>query len=159
MSSVKKRTKKPAKRDPDARRAAKGFSAEERAAMKERVRELKSEASGGKGADGESEVLAKILSMPEPDRAMGKRLHALIRSNVPALMPRTWYGMPAYSMDGNVLCYFQGAHKFKARYAVFGFSDKAKLDEGTSWPVVYAIKELTPADEARIVALVKRAAG
>lgn len=159
MSSVKKTTRVPAKKAPAERKAAKGFTAGERAAMKERVRELKAEASGGKGADGESEVLAKISSMPEPDRAMARRLHALIKSAVPALVSRTWYGMPAYSIDGNVLCYFQGAHKFKARYAVFGFSDKAKLDEGTSWPVVYAIKELTPADEARIAALVKRAAG
>src|SRR5580765_5405702 len=132
--------------------AKKGFTAEERAAMKERARELKS----GK-ADGESEVLAKIAEMPQPDRAMAERLHAMIKASAPALSPRTWYGMPAYAKDGKVVCFFQGAHKFNARYATFGFSDTANLDEGTVWPVAFALKKLTAADETRIRALVKRA--
>jgi hypothetical protein len=138
----------------------KGFTDEERAAMKERVRELKAEARGGpraNQADGESEVLAKIAEMPDPDRAMAKRLHALIIASAPGLSPRTWYGMPAYAKDGNVVCHFQGAHKFKTRYPTLGFSDKANLDEGTVWPVAFALKELTAADEARIAALVKKA--
>ena len=141
-------------------RAVKGFTDEERAAMKERVQELKAEARRGpraKKADGESDVLAKIAEMPKPDRAMAERLHAIIKGNAPALSPRTWYGMPAYAKDGNVVCFFQSAHKFKARYATFGFSDKANLDEGTVWPVAFALKELTAADEARIGALVKKA--
>jgi uncharacterized protein YdhG (YjbR/CyaY superfamily) len=134
--------------------ASKGFTTEERAAMKERVQELKAEAHK---ADGESDVLAKIAEMPKPDRTMAERLHALIKARAPALSPRTWYGMPAYAKDGNVICFFQSAHKFKARYATFGFSDKAQLDEGTVWPVAFALKELTAADETRIVALVTRA--
>jgi uncharacterized protein YdhG (YjbR/CyaY superfamily) len=127
--------------------------------MKARVQELKAEARRGpraKEADGEKDVLAKIAEMPKPDRAMAERLHALIKASAPALSPRTWYGMPAYARDGNVVCFFQSAHRFKARYAMFGFSDKAKLDEGTMWPVSFALKELTAADEARIVALVKK---
>src|SRR5213594_4032986 len=138
----------------------KGFTDEERAAMKERVLELKAEARRGpraKKADGESDVLAKIAEMPKPDRAMAERLHAIIKASAPALSPRTWYGMPAYGKDGNVVCFFQSAHKFKTRYATFGFSDKANLDEGTVWPVAFALKELTAAAEARIGALVKRA--
>ena len=131
-----------------------GFTAEERAAMRERARELK--AAEGR-ADGESDVLAKIAEMQEPDRAMAERLHALIKASAPALSPRTWYGSPAYARGGDVVCFFQGAHKFKARYATFGFSDKANLDEGTVWPVAFALKELTAADEARIAALVKKA--
>ena len=141
-------------------KASKGFTDEERAAMKERVQELKAEASRGPGAkkaDGEAEVLAKIAEMPKPDRAMAERLHAIIKASAPALSPRTWYGMPAYAKDGNVVCFFQSAHKFKARYAMLGFSDKANLDEGTVWPVSFALKELTAADEARIGALVKKA--
>jgi uncharacterized protein YdhG (YjbR/CyaY superfamily) len=130
-----------------------GFSEEERAAMKERARELKAADT----ADGESDVLAKIAEMPEPDRAMGERLHAIIKASAPALSPRTWYGMPAYAKDGNVVCFFQAAQKFKARYATLGFSDKANLDEGTMWPVTFALMELTAADEARIGALVKKA--
>jgi uncharacterized protein YdhG (YjbR/CyaY superfamily) len=140
--------------------AVKGFTDEERAAMKERAQELKAEARRGpraKEADGESDVLARIAEMPEPDRAMAERLHAMIKTSVPALSPRTWYGMPAYAKDGKVVCFFQGAHKFKARYATFGFSDTANLDEGTVWPVAFALKELTAADEARIGALVKKA--
>src|SRR5437016_13675289 len=137
-----------------------GFTDEERAAMKEHARELKAAARRGpraEKADGESDVLAKIAEMPEPDRAMAERVHAIINASAPALSPRTWYGMPAYAKDGNVVCFFQSAHKFKARYATFGFSDKANLDEGTVWPVAFALKELTAADEARIGALVKKA--
>ena len=135
-----------------------GFTDEERAAMKDRVKELKAEARGKKAeADGEAEVLAKIAEMPKADRAMAKRLHAIIKATAPDLAPRTWYGMPAYTKDGKVLCFFQSAEKFKARYATFGFSDKANLDEGAMWPVAFALKELTATEEARIVALVKKA--
>ena len=137
------------------RKASKGFTAEERAAMKERAGELKA-ARAGK-ADGESDVLAKIAEMPKPDRAMAGRLHAIIKASAPALSPRTWYGMPAYAKDGNVVCFFQSAHKFKARYATFGFSDKANLDEGAMWPVAFALKELTATEAGRIGALVKQA--
>ena len=137
---------------------AKGFTPEERAAMKERARELKTEARANKSrADGESDVLAKIAEMPERDRALAERLHAIVKANAPALSPRTWYGMPAYAKDGKVLCFFQSAQKFKTRYATFGFSDKANLDEGAMWPTSFALKELTGADEARIGALVKKA--
>ncbi len=131
-----------------------GFTDEERAAMKERARELKTEA--GK-AGGEADVLAKIAEMAEPDRTMAERLHALIKASAPALSPRTWYGMPAYARDGKVVCFFQSAQKFKTRYATLGFSDEANLDEGTMWPTAYALTELTAADEARISALVKKA--
>ena len=133
------------------KRKAEGFTAEERDAMKERVRELKSDG-------GESDVLAKIAEMPEPDRGMATRLHALIKASAPGLTPKTWYGMPAYARDGQVVCFFQAAAKFKARYATLGFSDKAKLDEGAMWPVAFALKELTPAEETRIGALMKQAA-
>ena len=129
---------------------AKKFSAEERAAMKERARELKAEAS-------ESDLLAKIAEMPEPDRGMAERLHALIKASAPDLTPRTYYGMPAYAKDGNVLCFFQPAHKFKSRYATFGFNDGANLDDGAMWPTAFALKELTAAEEATIAELVKRA--
>ena len=138
-----------------------GFSAEERLAMKERAQELKAEARRGqraKRADGEGDVLAKIAEMPEADRAMAGRLHAIIKASAPSLSPRTWYGMPAYAKDGAVVCFFQSGHKFKARYATFGFSDKANLDAGTVWPVAFALKGLTAADEVRIGALVKQAA-
>ena len=141
-------------------KASEGFTDEERAAMKERAQELKAEARRGPRAvktDGESEVLAKIAEMPEPDRAMAERLHAIIKASAPALSPRTWYGMPAYAKDGNVVCFFQSADKFKSRYATLGFSDKANLDEGAMWPTTYALKELTADDEARIGALVKKA--
>ena len=127
---------------------------------KERAQELKAEARRGPRAtkaDGEGDVIAKIAEMPEPDRAMAERLHAIIKASAPALSPRTWYGMPAYAKDGNVVCFFQSAHKFKTRYATFGFSDKANLDEGTVWPVAFALKELTATDEVRIGALVKKA--
>src|SRR3954471_13091046 len=121
------------------------FTTEERAAMKERAQELKA----GK-ADRESDVLAKIAEMPKPDRAMAERLHAIVKASAPALSPRTWYGMPAYAKDGKVVCFFQSAQKFKTRYATFGFSDKANLDEGAMWPVAFALKELTATEEARI---------
>jgi uncharacterized protein YdhG (YjbR/CyaY superfamily) len=141
-------------------KAGGGFTDEERLAMKERAEELKAEARRGpraSKADGESDVLAKIAEMPAADRAMAERLHAIVKGAAPTLSPRTWYGMPAYARDGNVVCFFQSAHKFKARYATFGFTDKANLDEGTLWPVAFALKELTAVDEARIVALVKKA--
>jgi hypothetical protein len=136
-----------------------GFSDEERAAMKERAKELKAEARANKDkADGESALLAKIAEMPEPDRSMAERLHAIIKASAPALSPKTWYGMPAYAnKDGKVICFFQSAQKFNARYATFGFSDVANLDEGAMWPTSFALKELTAADEARISALVKKA--
>jgi len=130
----------------------KGFTEEERAAMKERVRELKASK-----ADGENAVVAKIAEMPEPDRAIGKRLHAIIKASAPGLSPKTWYGMPAYAKDGKVVCFFQSAAKFKSRYATFGFSDEANLDEGAMWPTSFALRELTATEEARIGALVKRA--
>jgi hypothetical protein len=141
-------------------KASEGFTDEERAAMKDRAQELKAEARRGPRADkadGESAVLAKIAEMQGPDRAMAKRLHAIIKASAPALSAKTWYGMPAYAKDGKVVCYFQSAQKFKSRYATFGFSDKANLDEGTLWPVAFALKELTAADEARIGALVRKA--
>ena len=131
-----------------------GFTAEERGAMKERAKEMKAAANE---AGGEIAVLAKIAEMPEPDRAMGKRLHAVIKASAPALSPRLWYGMPAYAKDGKVVCFFQSAQKFKTRYATFGFSDAASLDEGSMWPVAFALKGLTAAEEARIGALVKKA--
>jgi len=158
--SPKEEIQKSAKSATVTGKAAKGFRDEEPAAMKERAQELKAEARRGpraQKADGEGDVLAKIAEMPEPDRAMAKRLHAIIKASAPALSPRTWYGMPAYAKDGNVVCFFQSAHKFKARYATFGFSDKANLDEGALWPVAFALKELTAAEEARISALVKKA--
>jgi len=150
--SPKKGTQKSAKITTAIGKKSKGFTDEERAAMKERVRELKADKE-----DGESAVLAKIAAMREPDRAMGKRLHAIIKASAPALSPRLWYGMPAYARNGKVVCFFQSAQKFKTRYATFGFSDAANLDEGTLWPVAFALKELTAAEEAKIVALVKKA--
>ncbi len=141
-------------------KASKGFTDEERVAMKERAQELKAAARRGSRAgdgDGEADVLAKIAEMPERDRDMAGRLHALIKASAPGISPRTWYGMPAYAMDGDVVCFFQSAQKFKTRYATFGFSDKANLDEGAMWPTSFALKELTAAAEARIGALVKRA--
>jgi uncharacterized protein YdhG (YjbR/CyaY superfamily) len=136
-----------------------GFTAEERAAMKDRARELKSTSRrpGAGKVDGETELQAKIAEMQEPDRSMAERLHAIITASAPDLSPKTWYGMPAYARDGNVVCYFQSAAKFKTRYATLGFSDKANLDEDAMWPFQYALKELTPANEARIEALVRRA--
>jgi uncharacterized protein YdhG (YjbR/CyaY superfamily) len=131
---------------------SKGFSAEEKAAMKERAREVKA----GK-ADGESDLLAKIAEMPKADRVMAKRLHALVKASAPDLSPRTWYGMPAYAKGGKVVCFFQSAHKFKSRYATLGFSDEANLDKGAMWPTSFALKELTAAEEKKIGALVKKA--
>jgi uncharacterized protein YdhG (YjbR/CyaY superfamily) len=137
----------------------KGFTDEERAAMKERAKELKAEARANKDkAAGESAVLAKIAEMPEPDRVLAERLHAIIKANAPALSPKLWYGMPAYAnKDGRIVCFFQGAYKFNARYATLGFNDAANLDEGALWPVVFALKTLTAAEEAKISALVKKA--
>src|SRR5438093_11223025 len=158
--SPKKDRQKSAKSTTPTNKKFTGFTDEERAAMKERVQELKTSASRGPRADkadGESEVLAKIAEMREPDRAMAKRLHAIIKASAPALSPRTWYGMPAYAKDGKVLCFFQSAQKFKTRYATFGFNDAAKLDEGAMWPVAFALTKLTADDEARIGALVKKA--
>ncbi len=158
--SPEKDTQKSAKSTTATNKKFKGFTDEERVAMKERVQELKTSARRGPRADkadGESAVLAKIAEMPERDRAMGKRLHAIVKASAPALSPRLWYGMPAYAKDGKVVCFFQSAQKFKTRYATFGFSDTANLDEGALWPVAFALKELTATEEARISALVKKA--
>jgi uncharacterized protein YdhG (YjbR/CyaY superfamily) len=158
--TAKKGTQGSAKRTTATGKTSKGFTAEERAAMKERAQELKAAARRGPGADkadGESDVLAKIAEMPEADRAIAERLHAIIKATAPGLSSRTWYGMPAYAKDGKVVCFFQSAHKFKTRYATLGFSDKANLDEGAMWPTYFALKELTTAVETRIRALVKQA--
>jgi len=139
----------------------KGFTNEERAAMAERAQELKAAARRGSRAskaDGEKDLLAKIADMPEPDRGMAERIHAIVKANAPTLSPRTWYGMPAYEKDGHVLCFFQSAQKFKARYATLGFTDKAALDDGSMWPTAFALKEMGAAEQARIIALVKKAA-
>ena len=137
---------------------SKGFTDEERAAMRERAKEQKAEARANKNrAEGESDVLAKIAEMQEPDRAMAERLHEIVKASAPALSPKTWYGMPAYAKDGKIVCFFQSAQKFNARYATLGFSDEANLDEGAMWPTSFALKELTAAEEAKIGALVKRA--
>jgi uncharacterized protein YdhG (YjbR/CyaY superfamily) len=150
--------KKSAKSTAAIGKASKGFTDEERAAMRERGQELKSAARRDAGKAGEeSAVLAKIAAMPAPDRTMGERLHAIIKASAPELSPKLWYGMPAYAKDGNVICFFQDAQKFRTRYATLGFSDKAILDEGHMWPTAFALKELTAADEARIGALVKKA--
>src|SRR5438309_1932570 len=150
MKPARKGTQMSAESTAATSKKFKGFTDEERGAMKDRIQELK-------GADGESAVLAKIAAMPEPDRTMGKRLHAIIKASAPALSPRTWYGMPAYAKDGEVVCFFQPAAKFKTRYATLGFSDAANLDEGAMWPVVFALKELGATEEERISALVKKA--
>jgi len=152
MKPAQKSTRKSAESTTASGKKFKGFTDEERAAMQERVQELKADE-----ADGESAVLAKIAEMPEPDRTMGTRLHAIIKASAPALSPRLWYGMPAYAKDGKIVCHFQNAQKFKTRYSTLGFSDKANLDEGALWPVAFALKELTAAEEARIEALVKKA--
>jgi hypothetical protein len=153
-----KGTQKSAKSTTAIGKTSKGFTDEERAAMKERVQELKARPGRRAAkADGDSAVLAKIAEMPAPDRAMAKRLHAIIKASAPALSPRLWYGMPAYAKDDKVVCFFQSAQKFKTRYATLGFSDAANLDEGSLWPTAFALKELTAAEEARIGALVKRA--
>jgi uncharacterized protein YdhG (YjbR/CyaY superfamily) len=155
---AKKATQRSAKRTTG--KASKGFTDEERAAMRERTQELKAAARRGPRAgkaDGESDVLAKIAEMPESDRAMAERLHGIVKASAPALSPRTWYGMPAYAKDGKVVCFFQSAQKFKSRYATFGFSDKANLDKGAMWPTSFALRELTPAEEKKISSLVKKA--
>ena len=139
-----------------AKKAVDTFTEEERAAMRERAKELRARRRPGTG-DGEAEVLAKIAALPGPDRVLGERLHTIIRRNAPALTPRTWYGMPAYARDGQVVCYFRPASKFKTRYATLGFSDEANLDEGNMWPTDFALKELAAPDEVRIAALVKKA--
>jgi uncharacterized protein YdhG (YjbR/CyaY superfamily) len=149
---AKKVTRKAAKSATGAGKKSDGFTGEERAAMRERVQELRAG-----GVDGETAVLAKIAAMPPTDRAIGERLHAIIKAAAPGLSPKTWYGMPAYAKDGQVVCFFQSAHKFKTRYATLGFSDKANLDEGRMWPTSFALTALTAAEEARIGALVKKA--
>jgi uncharacterized protein YdhG (YjbR/CyaY superfamily) len=151
---AKKGTQRSAKRTTATGKTSKGFTAEERAAMKERAQELKAAADK---ADGESALLAKIAEMPGPDRALARRLHAIVKASAPALSPKTWYGMPAYAKDGKVVCYFQSAQKFNSRYATFGFSDSANLDHGAMWPTSFALKELTAAEESKIAALVKKA--
>lgn len=160
MKSATKSMRKSSKSAPAGPKKAKGFTPEERAAMKEYAQELKAQARSarrGEKEDGESAVLAKLAALPPADRAIGERLHSLIKTNAPELSPRTWYGMPAYAKDGSVLCFFQYASKFKTRYGTLGFSDKAKLDDGRMWPTVFALKELTADEEARIVALIKKA--
>ena len=154
---------KPAEKSPKTaatRKKPTGFTDEERAAMREHLEELKAEVRRGSrasGADAETAVLAKIAALPQPDRAIAERLHAIIKANAPAISPKTWYGMPAYAKDGNVVCFFQSGQKFKTRYATLGFSDKANLDEGRMWPIAYALKELTAAEQAKIGALVSKA--
>src|SRR6266850_1039057 len=160
MKPAKKGTQKSPESTTATGKKPKGFTDEERVAMRERLQELKADTRRGRRADkadGEGAVLAKIAALPQPDRAMAERLHAIIKANAPALSPKTWYGMPAYAKDGKVVCFFQGAQKFKSRYATVGFSDEAKLDEGAMWPPSFARKELTAAEEARIGALVKKA--
>lgn len=160
-STAGKAAKKSAGRTTATAGTARGFTDEERSAMRERAKELKAEARGKKGAnakaDGENDVLAKIADMAGPDRAMATRLHAIVKASAPTLSPKTWYGMPAYARDGKVICFFQSAQRFKSRYATLGFSDQANLDEGPMWPTSFALKEMTAAVEARIGALVKQA--
>ena len=161
MKSDKNITRTSSRSTATTGKKAGGFTDEERAAMAERAQELKVEArrrSRPGNLDGEADLMAKIAEMGEPDRSMAERLHAIIKASAPSLSPRTWYGMPAYEKDGNVLCFFQSASKFKARYATLGFSDKAKLDDGQMWPTAFAIREMTAAEEARIAALIKKAA-
>ena len=154
MKPAQKATQVPAKSASATDKKFKGFTDEEKAAMRDYIQEKKAVAAG---ADGESLVLAKIAGMPEPDRTMAKRLHAIIKTSAPTLTPRLWYGMPAYSKEDKVVCFFQDAKKFKSRYATLGFSDKANLDEGSMWPVAYALKGLAAAEEAKIATLVKKA--
>ena len=152
MKPAQKGAQKAAATTTATRKKIKGFTDEERGAIRERIQEMNADKE-----EGESAVLAKIAEMREPDRTMGKRLHAIIKESAPTLSPRLWYGMPAYAKDGKVVCFFQNAQKFKTRYATFGFSDKANLDEGAMWPNAFALKGLTAAEEARIAALVKKA--
>ncbi|MGH9489100.1 MAG: iron chaperone [Terriglobales bacterium] len=154
MKSAKKSPPSKSRRRPAAGKKTAGFTAEERAAMRDRVQELRADQG-----DGESAVRAKLAALPPADRAIGERLHTLIRATAPELEPKTWYGMPAYARDGQVVCFFQSAHKFKTRYATLGFSDKARFDEGRMWPTTFALVQLTPVEEAAIVALVKKALG
>ncbi|MGH3453147.1 MAG: iron chaperone [Nocardioidaceae bacterium] len=157
MNDTKKKT---AKRTTRTGKSYEGFTAEERAAMKEHAKEMKTAARRGSRAskaDGEKDILAKIAEMPDSDRVLAERIHAIVKETAPELTPRTWYGMPAYAKDGKVLCFFQSAAKFKARYATFGFNDVAKLDEGSMWPTAFALTKLTAANEKQIAALVKRA--
>jgi uncharacterized protein YdhG (YjbR/CyaY superfamily) len=157
---AKKGTKKANKNVKATGEKPKGFTEEERTAMKARAQELKAEARADKDkAEGESDVLAKINEMGEPERFMAKRLHEVIKASAPALSPKTWYGMPAYAKNGKVVCFFQSAQKFKTRYATLGFSDQANLDEGSMWPTAFALRELTTSEEAKIRALVKKAVG
>ncbi|QBD82897.1 DUF1801 domain-containing protein [Ktedonosporobacter rubrisoli] len=154
----KKGTQEPAKSPTAINKKSKGFTDEEKAAMKDRIKEQQAEARANKNkAEGESDVRAKIAEMPEPDRVLGERLHAIIKASAPALAPKLWYSMPAYARDGKVVCFFQPASKFKTRYATLGFNDSANLDEGAMWPVYFALKELTTAEEAKIAELVKKA--
>ena len=153
--STKKATQKSAKSVPAGSKPSKGFTDEERAAMKERAQELKAEAAK---ADGESAVLAKIAEMQGSDRAMAQKLHAIVKASAPDLSPKTWYGMPAYARDGKIVCFFQSAQKFNSRYATLGFNDQAKLDDGAMWPTSFALKELTAEAEKKISVLVKKAA-
>jgi uncharacterized protein YdhG (YjbR/CyaY superfamily) len=157
--AARKGTQTSAKSTTATGKKSKGFTAEERAAMKERARELKAEARRKKGReDGERDLLAKIAEMPKADRAMAKKVHAIVKASAPALMPKTWYGMPAYANeDGKVVCYFTSADKFKERYATLGFNDTANLDKGAMWPTSFALKEVTAAEETKIAALVKKA--
>ena len=159
MEPAKNRRQKPPKSTTASQNKPTGFTDEERAAMKERIQELKADGRPGRAtqADGESAVLAKIAELPQPDRAMAERLHAIIKATAPSLSAKTWYGMPAYARDGDVVCFFQSSQKFKTRYATFGFSDKANLDEGHMWPTAFALKEMTAAEEATIAALLKKA--
>ena len=151
-------TKKSGKSAAANNKPSKGFTAEEQAAMKERARELKAEERANKNrAEGEKEVLAKIAEMQEPERAMAQRIHEIVTTHAPVLWPKTWYGMPAYARDGKIVCFFQSAAKFDARYATLGFNDTANLDDGAMWPTAFALKELTAAEEARIEELIKRA--
>jgi uncharacterized protein YdhG (YjbR/CyaY superfamily) len=157
-TSEKKGTQESAKSTTAAGRTSKGFTEDERAAMKARARELKAEARASKNrAEGERDLLAAIAAMKEPDRAMAKRLHAIVEAAAPALWPKTWYGMPAYAKDGKIVCFFKSAEKFNSRYATFGFEEAANLDEGAMWPTSFALTELTAADEKKIAALVKKA--
>ena len=156
--SAKKTTRKSAKSITAANKKVKGFTNEERAAMKERAKELKAEARADKDkAEGESDLLAKIAEMPEADRVIAEAIHAIVKTSAPDLSPKTWYGMPAYARDGKVVCFFQSAQKFNSRYATFGFSDTANLDDGAMWPTSFALKKLTATEEAKITRLVKKA--
>ncbi|MGH9533989.1 MAG: iron chaperone [Terriglobales bacterium] len=159
MKPAKRAKRSPSQPTAAATNKPSGFTLEERAAMRERTQELRAETgrSPAHAADGEAAVLAKIAALAAPDRALAERLHAIIKATAPALAPKTWYGMPAYARNGQIFCYFQSAAKFKTRYPTLGFSDKAHLDEGRMWPTVFALKELTGAEEARIIALIHKA--